>query len=1161
MNCPKCKHVISENDLVCPECGKILKLKCPQCSTVSKKNICPECGYILLTKCFKCGKLNPTTHSHCSKCGMGIVASMALKEATISTFAVLSIEIVNFEIIKKVFESRKTLKQFKDNFYSIIKNQAIDSKVRVQEIGNVLIIRFCRDEDFKASCMSAINFALNISQLIMEINNKLFKMKKVYLKIKFNVSKGDLSNHKTNYETGRNIDVIYGTDKINDLYKNIQILVDSYIYKVTKNKYSYQALSSVFIKNEMVTFYELVLNKVLQLPEEPDDIEQSNLPTINEFEIIEEEDNLPIIPLKEKKCSFIKIKPSELLDSIDKIVKTNVKNPIIVVKSNFHKGKLSNVTQQELSTVLPQISSSAFYCTPQEKLYPFGLFRNMIKSFYHINEFDLLFDESKAREHFLTANQQINDLLFLTRSKINNAEEIRFKVFEAITAFINAVSKPTIFVIEDFENIDDGSLDLLKYLIDTDSLGNIGFILSCDPDFYIHRHIYKLINKENFYELELKLAPNKEIVSSYGRRLKDIEKTFFFRKIIENMRGSKFYIEQALDYLTENKILINEKGVYLLNQNKMIVLPTTLNELIKKRLSVLTKEKNLFNVYTTLILLGGEVPEYINKLLDYDDFDNIVKTLESRNLVELTKDRIIKIKNYNLYRANLLEVIDKELLSSVALNICEKMINNGELIHPVFAECCEYYDSKKQAFYIWNNLAEIMLSLGDFSSYINCCSKYLSLIEAAEEEETEENKSVEVVKLEIYEQISKLLYRYYPEKIGSYLEQLIDNAEKNNDDKRVKNLSNIMVQSCLLSGNYKNALEYIGKVISRTPASSMDPSNQDFNLGYYLTNIVTVEIYFNLGKLEECIELGDAIFKSISNVDIRTILPPDFSPKRFKETLKETQVIVSIARIIQLKQNTLEKLQEQKNFYIGENLVFDVLASIYKLITGHITDFDKTIDKLSKNIEDSDSQTKTIYLIYKLLYFLQANQWENCANIAHLAKKFATDSNMHQMSLFLDLIIGYAYSKIGNCKKSNKIYYDVLKLSSEKGLTNISVLNWYLLAEIELDQNNPVTALGILNKAISNIEKDTRVSQLFTLSFKLLLAKVFLIQNEFEKAAYCAHHSLDIALKFSLKHKIPECSAVLITCYTNLINVEQDQSKVALYNEKISQIRNIVGVQ
>ena len=121
MNCPKCKQEITEKDLVCPNCKKVLKLKCQKCGHITKKPVCDRCGNTIINKCYKCGRLNSTSLEVCPSCGMNINASILLREATIEEFAAMTIELENYEAIQEAFNSEKLARHFRANFYALIK--------------------------------------------------------------------------------------------------------------------------------------------------------------------------------------------------------------------------------------------------------------------------------------------------------------------------------------------------------------------------------------------------------------------------------------------------------------------------------------------------------------------------------------------------------------------------------------------------------------------------------------------------------------------------------------------------------------------------------------------------------------------------------------------------------------------------------------------------------------------------------------------------------------------------------------------------------------------------------------------------------------------------------------------------------------------------------
>ena len=263
MNCPHCKTEISEKDLVCPNCKKVLKLQCPVCGAISKNTICEKCGSVILNKCYKCGKLNSTALNKCPKCGLDINASIGLRESIIEEFAVLTIEISNFDDIQNVFKSEKIVEKFKKNLYSLIKKTAAQKKLRVQFIDNTFIIRFCKDYSFDDSCVSAVDFSIFVAQSVTEINQKLFEAKGITLKTQMAIQKRDIYSAQSAYKSGININVVYSSSGKSQIYNDVEVIADSYVYQSTKLKYPYQSLSAVYIKNQMIMFLNLYCTKLL----------------------------------------------------------------------------------------------------------------------------------------------------------------------------------------------------------------------------------------------------------------------------------------------------------------------------------------------------------------------------------------------------------------------------------------------------------------------------------------------------------------------------------------------------------------------------------------------------------------------------------------------------------------------------------------------------------------------------------------------------------------------------------------------------------------------------------------------------------------------------------------------------------------------------------
>src|SRR5574344_1231537 len=267
MKCLKCGKEISENDLHCPNCNRVLKLLCPNCGTINKGNTCKKCGFVIVTKCHKCGTINETIKGKCKKCGFSTYTSAAINASNIDEFACLTVEFSNLEDFKNLFGSTKLFDKFKNNLDTLIVNYTRNFNVKREIINNIYIIRFNKDFSFTESANTAIKASIEIQKLVTELNVKLKKANYAPLNCNIAVLKRDIYSKPSDYNSGFNIKLIYQNTKDSKLLNNLQVLADNHIYNEIADKYSLSALSAVMVKQKMVMLFELNLKKYIDLAE------------------------------------------------------------------------------------------------------------------------------------------------------------------------------------------------------------------------------------------------------------------------------------------------------------------------------------------------------------------------------------------------------------------------------------------------------------------------------------------------------------------------------------------------------------------------------------------------------------------------------------------------------------------------------------------------------------------------------------------------------------------------------------------------------------------------------------------------------------------------------------------------------------------------------
>ncbi len=497
------------------------------------------------------------------------------------------------------------------------------------------------------------------------------------------------------------------------------------------------------------------------------------------------------------------------------------------------------------------------------------------------------------------------------------------------------------------------------------------------------------------------------------------------------------------------------------------------------------------------------------KLFNHPQTDDYLKYLDNKGFI-YNNNGVIQVQNYNLYYENAVKLMTFEEKRSIA-NYLVMYCFKENAAHPVLAKLYSLVESSKNEFVQWENLSNINRSLGDFSAYLNCSLRFLKLLDNNINDTSV--KSIEEYKMEVYENIANLLYKYTPEKIENITQVILDNLEKDLQDKKIINLCNKIMQGCLISGNYTHALLMSHKILSRLENSGINPKNSDFSITAFLISLIKIEILFNVGDLEDCITLGDELFEILATNPIEAVKPKTISDKQFRDLLVDAAGYVIFAKILQFKTNTFQFCEVAERVLGNMPESYKYFVEIDKLLHGKQVNFN-----LNQQPNEDEKFAKFLYNVIDAFSRKSTDSNAFAIKIYH-AKLGAKANNLNQLELFCDLMIGRSYFKLENYKKASSIYNSVLETSQNNGLKNITYLAWYSIAEMAVVNNDINTAFGLITNAIVELEKQSNTNMFILMLFKLLHAKVSKIKKEDTQASFCYNQAKQIAEKYKLNFK------------------------------------------
>lgn len=1127
MECPKCGLEIDDKTIVCPNCKKVLKVVCPVCKTISKSNTCKNCGYVIIGKCNKCGKINLTGDKKCKKCGFDLERSVILNESNTDKFVALTIEFPNLSEMKVVLGTAKLLNKFKQNLDKIIVDAAKESGVRRQLVGNKYIIRFDKDYTFNSSANTAINTAIKILTEITKMNFRLTNKKNSSCKCNMYLFKRTTKDNPYDLDSGFNANLVSNaSDAREKLMSTFQIIGDNYVHEAIGSDYKFSPLSSTMIKGEMVMFFECDVSShiIINYDELIERDEEAEIPNFVQNLLVEQDKldgealskmekpydpdaiyDIETINFNEIKCEFIRTQNIDVFYHIVNKFQTTPKG-ILAIKTDplYVPYSLKIVTSMADLDVYKNIITVT--CYDEMKYSPYSFFRDLVSAIFEYTVSQQLFSENDfSMFRSIDSDGLIKDLVTLKERGIDNVQDTRLTYFDIFLTLLQAIPNTLIFI-ENFDSIDASSYDVLKYLFDAFEQLDISYLVQYSKDFSLHKDMPFLLTKPYYTEITLKPTPFEKMIEENKDYYKNIMETFYFQRIAKYSFGSILFLDIALQYLIEAGVFEATDDTINLINPKTIIIPSSLNKLIKRRLNLLQDYPDAIKFLTEVVLMGPRIDQNAIKSFGYRNIDEIIEKLSDMGYIYFYNN-CMYFPNYNLLRANLLETLNHDQLQEVANELFDKMYIES-MPAPEKAYLYSLTGDYSAEFREWEKLAKISLSLGDFNAYLNCANKILELLDNNQDEEAQED--IDRYKLELYENIANNLFEFNPEHTEKLAEATLAALEKTTEYEKIITLCNKMIQGYLFTGNYMHALELTHKVLGLLPNSSIDPSTTNFNRYFFLMSIVHIEILFNIGAWEDCLDIGYSVLNVVNQGTLEVLKPDYMTVEQFSSVIIDTIGYVAMANVLQMKGNVQEFLNIVRTDLENVPHSYDIFIALQDLIFGRVPKYDRSL------VSSSDKFSGVIYHIIEAFTRCR-HDYNVFAEEIYEAKILAKCGALYQLEIFADLMIAYAYIKINSLQKASMIIYKIIKTANENGMNNILYLAWYIMSELNLAEGKYIVTYGIVNNSLIQLEKADNANEYLLLLFKYNMYKVLRFKGQLENADICLAQADYIAQKYNLK--------------------------------------------
>lgn len=895
-------------------------------------------------------------------------------------------------------------------------------------------------------------------------------------------------------------------------------------------------------------------------PEQPHHVPDIQVQQENSYTEIQQEktksdDN------KSKESNIKKLSRIEAHELLNNLIKTSPQGLIIDISAPDGTGKstlLSSVTQTLKDQKIIWLIG---ICQPTNQLLPYAFFQDLFKTFLGLPLFVSNLNESKANLKKILEtsldikNAQIqnilerilfNDFSGCSQSISDNQEEIH----SAILQLMNILGEKgdIAVIIEDFEYIDNASLECIKILLNKGLLNRKNFLLiNHHPDVNL-RDVFPMENlKKKILSISLTSMAFDELNLSLLGMLnnQDILPEKIKTQIFALSKDTPLYMEQALWYLFQIGALISSETSLTFNtQAANIEIPRSLDELISTRLKIISKNSpDALKLIMAASLFGTKfIPALvqITAQMEEQQFNQLIQMLINNGIFTVVDQNSARFKHGWLWKIIYENSFTDEDIISYGAKLLEVYGKyTANISSAILARHAEEANLKDETYLYNNKAAKESAYLGCPMIFTDYQNKILELLPASELSDEEK----ELRKEEIEEQIGRANYVYNPKIAVEYLSNSILKAEKDNNLVKIIDLTGYLAKSCELAGNFFGVIECCDKALSLIDKTK-------YKLETILLNYYKLDSIFNLGRFEETIvHATNEVLPSLNNFiaknkTLKGISIPDLINIEF-----EAEITLAKAYMYQGNKQGLDLaehivLKAQKANLAEHEIQARLLQALFYTIQGNIKNCNAILAAIKEKF--SDEQTPDKFKLYWYFIIILSNlsngDFEQAREFCIPAIIMANYFKEYNILSLLKLASGLCFEESGKIKEAYAIYDETVNYCSENKMATGALFSWYLAANSELENGDPEKAYEIADRSIEISQKPNISNYLAEIVLNKLLAKIRTKKGDFEGAQINIELAIAIAEKNDLMLFLVDLYLTFGRIYKEKALVKVDQS-------------------